>query len=248
ARQAMLMGLATGANPVSMAQGISQAMGISRSRAITIARTEVLGSYRQAAHETYRANSDVLGYWMWSAGGNNPCAMCAGMDGTLHDLSEDLNDHPCGKCAPIPVTKPWPDILGPYGIDASDLEETSIGAPGNYTSISEKFDSYSPAKQREIIGTQTGYEAYKRGELTLKDFIGVRPAADGFPSSYYQKSLKELQIPTRQAKRLVELRPDLMELRQWGELKYSDLGKITPDALMPAWAKRNEASRIVYQI
>jgi len=248
ARQALLMGLATGANPVSMAQGISQALGISRSRAITIARTEVLGSYRQAAHETYRANSDVLQGWIWSAGGANPCAMCAGMDGTLHDLSEDLSDHPCGKCAPIPVTKPWSDILGPYGIDASGLDETSIGAPGNYTSISEKFSSYSPAKQREIIGTQTGYEAYKRGELTLKDFIGVRPAADGFPSSYYQKSLKELQIPTRQAKRLVEFNPELAQKFALGKLRYSELGQPVPEELMPAWAKRSDASRIVYQI
>jgi hypothetical protein len=246
ARQAMLMGLATGANPVSMAQGISQALGISRSRAITIARTEVLGSYRQAAHETYRANSDVLQGWIWSAGGANPCAMCAGMDGTLHDLSEDLSDHPCGKCAPIPQTKSWDEILGPYGIDASGLDETDIGR--SYTSISEKFDSYSPARQREIIGTQTGYEAYKRGELTLKDFIGVRPASDGFPSSYYQKSLKELQIPTRQATRLVQPSPEIMEKLRMGTLRYTDLGKITPDELMPAWAKRNDASRIVYQI
>jgi len=248
ARQALLMGLATGANPVSMAQGISQAMGISRSRAIVISRTEILGSYRSAAHETYRANSDVLGYWMWSAGGANPCAMCAGMDGTLHDLSEDLSDHPCGKCAPIPVTKPWSDILGPYGIDAEGLDETSIGAPGNYTSISEKFESYSPAKQREIIGTQTGYEAYKRGEVMLKDFIGVRPASDGFPSSYYQKSLKELQIPTRQAKRLVEFNPELAQKFALGKLRYSELGQPVPEALMPAWAKRSDASRIVYQI
>jgi|GEM_PF-2479630 len=176
------------------------------------------------------------------------CAMCAGMDGTLHDLSEDLSDHSCGKCAPIPVTKPWDEILGPYGIDASDLDETSIGAPGSYRSISEKFDSYSPAKQREIIGTQTGYEAYKRGEVTLKDFIGVRPAADGFPSSYYQKSLKELQIPTRQAARLVQPSPEIMEKLANGTLRYTDLGKVTPDALMPAWAKSSESSRIVYQI
>src|SRR5690348_12919482 len=76
ARQAMLLGLATGANPLQMVRGIQQAMGISRSRAITIARTEVLGSYRAAAHATYRANADVLGSWLWSAGGNNPCAMC----------------------------------------------------------------------------------------------------------------------------------------------------------------------------
>src|SRR5690348_13676139 len=73
ARQSMLLGLATGANPRAMAQGISDALGISRSRALVISRTEVLGSYRAAAHETYRANSDVLQGWIWSAGGSNPC-------------------------------------------------------------------------------------------------------------------------------------------------------------------------------
>src|SRR6185312_1624696 len=154
ARQAMMLGLLTGANPKAMASGISQALGVSRSRATIIARTEVLGSYRSAAHETYRANSDVLSGWVWSAGGSSPCAMCAGMDGQIFDLSEDLVDHVCGKCSPIPITKSWDDILGPLGIDSSGLEETSMGRPGAYTSISQKFDSYSPAKQREIIGTK----------------------------------------------------------------------------------------------
>ena len=242
ARQAMLFGLATGANPLQMVRGIQQAMGISRSRAITIARTEVLGSYRAAAHETYRQNSDVLGYWLWSAGGNNPCAMCMGMDGTLHGLDESLDDHPCGKCAPLPVTKPWSDILGPLGIDASDLEETSIGAPGAYETGEEKFARMSPERQQQIIGTKTGYEAYQRGEVSLKDFIGVRPPQDGFPSSYYQKSLKELQIPTRQG-HLVE--PSQLIA---GPHRAIQRGAVTPDELMPAWAKRSAASRNVYQI
>ena len=243
ARQAILLGLATGANPLQMVSGIQQAMGISRSRAITIARTEVLGSYRAAAHETYRANSDVLGYWLWSAGGNNPCAMCMGMDGTLHSLDEDLSDHPCGRCAPLPVTKPWDDILGPLGIDASDLEETSIGAPGAYETGEEKFARMSPERQREIIGTKTGYEAYQRGEVSLRDFVGVRPPQDGFPSSYYQKSLREMQIPTKTQGPLVEPSPAIR-----GPHRASERGQVTPDALMPAWAKQSEASRIVYQI
>ena len=384
ARQAMLLGLATGANPLQMVSGIQQAMGISRSRAITIARTEVLGSYRAAAHETYRQNADVLGYWLWSAGGNNPCfpagtmirlangseraiedvqlgdwvwthrgrvrrvtgvmsrgytgelitfdwpgmyrvtataehpflvwyggearwlwacrvkpglhqhfmmdfddngepsmrlcycnsqseevtqtpvynlevaddesyvangfvvhncAMCMGMDGTLHGLEESLDDHPCGKCAPLPVTKPWSDILGPLGIDASDLEETSIGAPGAYETGEEKFARMSPVRQQQIIGTKTGYEAYQRGEVSLRDFVGVRPPQDGFPSSYYQKSLREMQIPTKAQGPLVEPSPAIR-----GPHRASARGQVTPDALMPAWAKQSEASRIVYQI
>ena len=248
ARQEMLLGLATGANPLQMVHGIQQALGISRSRAITIARTEVLGGYRQAAHETYRANSDVLQGWVWSAGGANPCAMCMGMDGTLHGIDESLDDHPCGKCAPLPATKSWDDILGPLGIDASDIPETSIAAPGAYETGEQRFARMSPERQRAIIGTQTGYEAYKRGEVTLRDFVGVRPGSDGFPSQYYQKSLKEMQIPTRQASRLVELNPELLAKYRAGKLRASDLGAVTPDELMPAWAKQSLASRNVYQI
>lgn len=390
ARQAMMLGLLTGANPKAMAQGISQALGVSRSRATIIARTEVLGSYRSAAHETYRANSDVLSGWMWSAGGANPCfpagtrirmadgsekpieqvclgdwvwthrsrtrrvtgvmshgfsgqlitfwdasnyrvtateehpflmwyrgqarwiyagrvkpevhqhftldlnslgeplmrlrecsmygeevtqvpvfnlqvaddesyiangfavhncAMCAGMDGQIFDLTESLDDHPCGKCAPIPITKSWDDILGPLGIDSSGIEETSMGRPGAYTSISQKFDSYSPAKQREIIGTKTGFEAYQRGEVTLRDFAGVRPAEDGWPASYYQKSLKELEIPTgRAGTPLVERSPRLTELERAGTLRARDFGApIRPDE-MPKWAQKSPASQAVYQI
>lgn len=198
-RNALMTGIAMGDAPSVVAAGLQEAMGVTRSRAMIIARTEMLGSYRMAAHETYRANSDVLGYWLWSASGNNPCAMCAGMDGTLHDLNEDLNDHPCGKCSPLPVTKPWDDILGPLGIDASDLEETSLGAEGNYESFNDRFPSLPAAQQEAIIGTKAGYAAIERGDVTLRDFAGIRPGTNGFPSTYQQRSLRDLGIPVRKA-------------------------------------------------
>jgi hypothetical protein len=248
ARKEMLLGLSMGANPRAMAGGIANALGISRSRATIISRTEVLGSYRSAAHETYRANSDVISGWIWSAGGANPCAMCMGMDGLQFSLEEELVDHPCGKCAPIPITRSWDDILDPLGIDSSDMLETSMGAKGAYETGEERFARMSSQQQRAILGTQTGYDAYKRGEVTLRDFIGKRPAENGFPASYYQKSLKELQIPTRQAQRLVEPSPMIQEGLRAGTLRYHDLGKITPEDQMPVWAKQSEASRNVYQI
>ena len=249
ARKEMLLGLATGANPKAMAAGIANALGVSRSRATIISRTEVLGSYRSAAHETYRANSDVISGWLWSAGGNNPCAMCMGMDGLQFSLEEELIDHPCGKCSPIPVTRSWDDILGPWGIDSSDMLETSLGAPGAYETGAERFARMSAQQQRAVIGTKTGYDAYKRGEVTLKDFVGMRPAENGFPAMPYQKSLKEMEIPTgRAGSNLVERSPRLTELEREGNLRYRDFGAPIPPDEMPKWAQQSPATEAVYQI
>ncbi|HET8908115.1 MAG TPA: phage minor head protein, partial [Ktedonobacterales bacterium] len=238
ARKEMLLGLALGANPRAMAQGIANALGISRSRATIIARTEVLGSYRAAQMETYRANSDVVSGWVWSAGGPNPCAACMGMDGLQFTLEEELIDHPCGACAALPVTRSWDDILGPLGIDASGMDETSIGEEDAYFGGEDRFNAMSPAQQRAVIGTNTGYEAWRRGEVSLRDFAGRR--ADGM---LYQKSLRELQIPTRQSRTLVEPSPRIA-----GPHRASARGQLTPLEQMPAWAKQSEAARIVYQI
>lgn len=246
ARKAMMLGLAMGDNPREMARGLANALGINRSRAIIISRTEVLGSYRSAAHETYRRNSDVLNGWLWSAGGANPCAGCMGMDGLIFSLNESLLDHPCGKCAPLPITKPWSDILGPLGIDVGDMPETSLGADGAYFGGEEKFATFSPEKQRAIIGTRTGYEAYKRGEVSLRDFVGRRP--DGM---IYQKSLRELQIPTGRANvhnaHLVEPSPTFAKVIA-GEAKLLERGARTPLEEMPAWARATPARQQVYQI
>src|SRR6185312_11417815 len=247
ARQAMMLGLATGANPKAMASGIADAMGISRSRATIIARTEVLGSYRSAAHETYRANSDVLNGWVWSAGGNSPCAMCAGMDGLQFSLDEELVDHPCGKCSPIPITKTWDDILSPLGISGDDIGETSMGEDGAYESFSDRFSSLPAAQQRDIIGTKTGYEAYQRGEVTLKDFIGKRPAEDGWPAQYYQKSLREMQIPTRQGLHVAPSDYLTERLYRQPGLNTVDASRLRA-ARMPPWARQTPASQMVYQI
>ena len=164
-------------------------------------------------------------------------------------ITSSIITHNCGKCAPIPITKSWDEILGPLGIDSSDMEETSMGAEGAYETGPEKFARMSPEQQRAIIGTKTGYEAYQRGEVELKDFIGKREAEGGWPASYYQKSLKEMEIPTgRAGTPLVERSPRLTELERAGNLRARDFGApIHPDE-MPRWARKSPASQAVYQI
>src|SRR5258708_3097056 len=58
--------LSAGIGPRQMARDIGGLMDdITYGRASTIARTETLSSWNDAALENYRANSDVVGSWMW---------------------------------------------------------------------------------------------------------------------------------------------------------------------------------------
>jgi hypothetical protein len=67
AAKALITGLTLGDNPREIAPLVEDALDISRQRALTIARTEMQRAYRDAAMETYRANDDVVGSWVWVA-------------------------------------------------------------------------------------------------------------------------------------------------------------------------------------
>src|SRR5260221_1765636 len=188
-KDALITGLSLGYNPRDIAPSVQQALGISRNRALTISRTEMLRSYRGANLETYRANDDVVDGWIWNCAlMKSSCAACVAMHGTFHSLDEELQDHPCGACSPIPHTKSWADILGPLGIDTSGIPETSI----DVQSGSEWFDGQSAETQRAILGPK--YEAWSNGDFTLDDVVGH--ASDPvWGDSIYEKSLKELVKP-----------------------------------------------------
>ena len=105
----------SGNGPAALARDIERILGMTRSRALTIARTEMLGAYRDANLANFRANSDVVRKWQWSAGAG-ACSFCSDKNGSEHDLDEDFDSHPRCRCSPIPVTQSYADILGAYGI------------------------------------------------------------------------------------------------------------------------------------
>jgi hypothetical protein len=185
--------LATGSNPLAVTNMLAQTLGTSQARAHTIARTELLGAYRDAQLDNYRANSDVLRGWMWSAA-PGCCAVCMFMDGSVHDLDEDMDSHVNCRCSPIPITQSWDDILGPLGIDASDIPDTAIDLSYepmqdwfvNQASIDEQIAMLGPAK----------WQAWMQGDITLGDLVGVRD--DGaWGRSIYERSLRELGLNAR---------------------------------------------------
>lgn len=120
----LLYGLSTGESPQSLTTLLWGQLGRSQSRALTVARTEILGAWRAAQLENFRANRDVVDKWQWSASAS-ACPFCTEQDGSLHDLGEDMVTHPNCGCAEMPITRSWEDILGPLGIDASGLDDMS---------------------------------------------------------------------------------------------------------------------------
>ncbi len=190
AKTALISGVTLGYNPRQIAPSIQDALNISRYRALTIARTEMVRTYRGAAHETYRANDDVVEGWIWvCALLRSSCAACVAMNGTEHSLDEELNDHPNGACTPVPKTKSWSDILGPLGIDTSDIPDTSV----QIESGSDWFDNQSADTQRAILGPAK-YDAFQNGDFTLDDIVGTNDDPD-WGKSIYERSLKDLIKP-----------------------------------------------------
>lgn len=184
---ALMSGLAQGINPVELAADygpIWAAIDASQSRACTIARTEMLSSYRAAALNNYRANSDVVNGWVWIADqGPFTCGFCLGMDGSVHSLDEEMDTHPNCRCSQSPVTRSYDDLLGQLGLDASGIPETSFTRETG----AEWLARQSSAVQDAVLGKAAG-KLYRSGEISLADFVGydretLRPV---------QRSLKDM--------------------------------------------------------
>lgn len=188
ASDALLRGVALGKNPREIAPDVQQALGVSRNRALTIARQESLRCYKNSNTATYRENDDVVEQWRWTCALNGrTCAACLAMDGTLHDLSENLESHTCCRCQPIPVTRDWRDILADADIDLSalDLPDTRPTLPTG----ADWLDNQSEAVQKQVLGPR--YAGWKAGDFSLKDMVGYKHDPD-WGHSIYVKPMKAL--------------------------------------------------------
>lgn len=105
-REVILTGVGQGKNPSTTASIIRTWFSVPYAWADNTMRTVQLYSYRTTNHASYAANSDVLDGWMWSASLDDRCCLsCVSQHGTVHKLTETLNDHHRGRCSPIPLVK-----------------------------------------------------------------------------------------------------------------------------------------------
>jgi hypothetical protein len=130
-------------------------------RALTIARTEVIGTFREAGRQTMAANRAVLAGWVWNAQlGPRTCASCIAQNGSLHSVDEPMASHPSCRCSCDPQTKTWAELGFP------DVPETRITP----RSGEDWFADQPPSFQLAALGPSK-HAAYARGDIQLGDLV-----------------------------------------------------------------------------
>lgn len=123
--------------------------------ALRLARTTQLYAAREGTRQIFERTG--VEQWIWSANLSDPrtCLSCVCMHGTVHPVSEILNDHHQGRCAAIPVTPRWAE-LGIAG-GREPVIETGI----------DWFRRQPPERQRAVMGPRY-YEAWTAGAFRLE--------------------------------------------------------------------------------
>jgi hypothetical protein len=157
--QAIITGVSTGQSVKEIAKGVLNKLKTSLHRAVTAVGAAIMSAFRGAVQGTYQANSDVCIGWIWICEFVNSCAACIAMHGSEHGLDEELDDHVRGHCSQMPIM-----ASGARGYD---------GEGADIQSGSDWFDNQDEATQMDILGSQTAYDLYNSGDITLDDFVSV---------------------------------------------------------------------------
>lgn len=176
-RAELVRGVALGVNPRAAASRLLARLGGAfdggRNRALVIMRTEMLDAARAANRAQELANRDVLDGWLWTATLDaRTCPGCWGMHGTEHALDESgPDDHQQGRCARVPMVKPWRDL-------GYSIPEPASLMPDAETT----FAALTPAEQAAILGDQR-LALWQSGKLAWTD-LAQRRATDGWRDSW----------------------------------------------------------------
>jgi len=169
---ALIEATAKGINPRLTAKLMEKEMAGNLQRALTVARTEQLRAYRKASTEQMKASGVVEG-WIWrSAMQTTTCLGCIAMDGTEHDLDEELDDHPNGRCFK------QPKIIGLAPVETRSSEDW--------------FRSQPEERQAEMMGDRL-FEAWKEGQVGFAD-LATRVDSEEWGSHVHMASLEEIGI------------------------------------------------------
>ena len=151
---ALVDGIVLGMNPRRVAEIVRRELGVGLSWALTTARTAQLYAYREATRANYMANSHIVSGWTWlSALDRRTCMSCINMHGSVHPVTESLNDHHSGRCVPV----------------ANVRQATTLGLPRPEIEPGEQWFGRQPAAvQRQMMGPGM-YKAWKAGKVAFAD-------------------------------------------------------------------------------
>lgn len=153
-QSALIEGLRSGRGVDPVARQIRDALGGNMSRAMRIARTEVVSSYRNATLAHYRQHPEIIEGWVWLAAIQRndppPCPVCLAMHGTVFPLETPFGSHPACRCTAAPWFRTIPNEAGPTG---------------------EEWFSEQPEQYQRRVLRPGEYTAYRDGQITLSDLV-----------------------------------------------------------------------------
>lgn len=156
-------GVALGLSPREVVQSLKQTVTVAGPADLdrTI-RTAQLYAYRNTNHVAWQQSGVVSGWiWVSALDPERTCSSCWAMHGSRHDVSETLDDHHSGLCAPEPIVSSDAD----YEAEPPDVKTGE-----------QVFKSYPAAKQAEVAqagGWGAQYRAYKDGAITFEQMAGT---------------------------------------------------------------------------
>lgn len=168
---ALIDGIIRGIGPRQTAALLVRDFGMVLTDALRTVRTAQIWSYREASRANYNANADVVQGWVWFAElDRDVCMSCAAMHGTVHPLSEPLEDHYNGRCDALPLT-PLGNPVTQSGEDwfsqLPESQQRAMMGPGKFSAWKDgKFDfgALSTTRQDSTYGQM-------RTETPLKELI-----------------------------------------------------------------------------
>lgn len=170
--QALITATARGENPRRTAQMMAEAMRGNLQRALVVSRTEQLRAFREAATLQMKESGVVEG-WIWrSAKQERTCLACLAMDGTVHELDEELDDHPNGRCFKQPIIK---------GLKPVEVQSSRAW-----------FEDQVEEVQRAMMGAER-FEAWQAGQFEFGD-LAQRRENDEWGSHVRVATLDELGV------------------------------------------------------
>jgi hypothetical protein len=144
----LVSGLATGKNPVETAGLMADKFGIGLSRVNCIARTETLRAFRMSSTNQYRESGVVTKFKRMARKDSVTCLGCILQDGMIYNTEDELDDHPNGRCAVVPIVE---------GVKEPE-----------WTTGETWFRNQPDNIQREMMGPGM-FDAWKNGEFDLQD-------------------------------------------------------------------------------
>lgn len=165
-RVELVEGFALGESNEAIARRISDVTDLGRRRALTLARTELVMSYRNASTEFY-AEAGLKEYRFISSLDQRACLVCWRLHGTKWKLKEKPHIHVNCRCVCLPVLK----------------------SDGKIKTGVELFGSLPIGYQKQILGAKR-FSLFEAGD-SIESFVGVQKSED-FGRTFFVKNLSAL--------------------------------------------------------